>query len=370
MLDLTAAAEELVEHNVTRTKPLDSLVARARARRRRRRLTGAAAVAAILVAGSAVAAYELPSRPSRTVTASGPPSTAPATDVTPSGYHRVDYNNASIAAPAAWGVIPPGIHECPTPDNGQVVLLGDADTTRVCGGTKQEPLTSYARLGPLPTGKVPAGKPVDINGHGGSESLTGPGTTSYLFPDLGVELTVAGPDAASIAGTLGWSGVYLLLHPANPVHVPKGWREVSFEGVTVRVPSNWPVIDLGSTQYMPGMCEQREFLTPVIDVGPGGSTPCTGAQFTSQAQTDGVWIRPHPETVVFSPTPHVTKAFPPPGSVLVRREPIPVVVLPDLDNRQHVVQLAALGHTGDQVAIDIGLGPDPTTGQEILVSIS
>jgi hypothetical protein len=358
---------------VARTKPLDSLVARARARRRRRRLTGAAAVTAVLVAGSAVAAYELPSRPGRTVTASAPPSTAPstapATDGTPSGYHRVDYNNASLAVPGAWGVIPPGIHECPTPDNGQVVLLGDADTTRVCGGTKQEPLISYARLSALPTGKLPAGKPVVINGHRGSELLAGPGTRSYLFPDLRVELTVAGPDAANITETLGWSGAYPLLHPANPVQVPKGWREVSVEGVTVRIPSNWPVIDLGSTQYMPGVC-RPEFFTPVIDVGPGGSTPCAGPQFTSQAQTDGVWIRPHPETVVFSPTPHVTKVFPPPGSVLVRREPIPVVVLPHVDNRQHVVQLAALGHTGDQVAIDIGLAPDPTTAQEILASIS
>ncbi len=314
MVDLTAAAEELLGAQRQADQAVGFFAGPGQrsapsASTHRRGHRGRA----VLIAGSAVAAYELPTRASRqTVTAIGPSSTAPPTYVIPRGYHRVKYNNASIAAPAAWRVIQPGIHECPTPDNGQVVLLGDADTTRACGGTRQEPLTSYARLTSLPAGRTSAAIPVVINGHRGTEFSAGPGTRSYLFRDLRVELTVAGPDGASIAGTLEWSGAYLLLHPTRPVQIPKRWHEVHFEGVTLRVPPGWPIIDLGPKQYMPGICGKPEFPTPALDEGPGGPTPCRGLGVVSFAQTDGVWVRSHPETVEFSPTPHVTKCSPRP----------------------------------------------------------
>jgi hypothetical protein len=222
-------------------------------------------------------------------------------------------------------------------------------------------MQAYARLQSL-TGAPPVGKPVDVNGHSGVETTPDASTEIYYFPDLSLKLSLVGEQAAAIVNTVGWSPAYLLLHPGQAVTVPSTWKPVRYRNLTLRVPPTWPIKPLGPSDHIPGVCADPEFLVPVVDEGPGGQTTCNGFHpYSPVASVDGVWLRPYPS--------FRGVIFPPPGSTTLNSEPTTLILLPVRNNGQQIAQLVAVDGAGTPVAIDIGLGPDPLTAQQILASI-
>ena len=317
MVDLTEVAEELVAYSAARTKPIANLEARVRRHRRHRRLAASSGVALAAAVVAVVALLALPGDRRQRVTVTGSTPTAPTVSPTPPGYHRVNYGNASIAAPESWDLLRAGEVQCPAP--AEVVLLGNAEQGK-CGPESPGPLSSFVRLQPL-AASLPSGQPVAINGHSGIKVSESAGSETYLFPDLGVELTVGGEDAASITETVGWSATYLVSHPAGPVQIPQDWRKLQFEGVDFRVPPDWPVVELGTTIPTPGVCANPEFPRPVVDEGPGGPQTCNGfGPYAPVAETDGIWLRtynPAPASGPLGPD----SRFPPSGSQVLHPGP-------------------------------------------------
>ena len=375
MLDLHEAARDLVDHHAAKTPPIETLTSQARVLRRRRR---AARVAAALAAAALVTAFVYRfdgSSESVQVHVTGPPRTvasAPTTTVhyisaasaqvvTPAGWKRVNFDNASIAAPGDWTLLK-GETQCPNPK--YAVLIGaDSQTGTGCGAQFPlgQPMVSYVRLLPL-QGSPPTGTAVDINGHTGTEVSGPPQTETYYFSDLSLEMTVYGPDGAQVASTVGWSANYLLLHPTGPVSIPADWVTFGYEGVSVRVPPTWPQKTLGANDPIPGVCANPTFPAPVAERGTGGPTPCNGFQpYAPVTAIDGVWLTPY----VSSPV----RPFTPSSTNQVQSSPVPVYILPSNNNGQPIAQLVAIAPNGTMISINIGLGPTPTISQEIMASI-
>lgn len=377
MREIENAAAELVAHPVRPATPVAVLARTVRARRRRHGAVLSAVVLAVggIAAGLAVSAS---SGGSTERVSTGPvPAGAPASGagVTPPGFVRVDYGRASIAVPAGWKVITPGETVCPAFDD--VVLLDDVQAGSGCPGMTGGPglHSSYAGLVGL-SGPPAAGARVEVNGHPGVRlpAVAEPGSERFAYPDLGVVLTVAGPQAAAIAGSVGWSAQHLAVHPAGPAGVPAGWKTVSYAGLDLRVPPSWPVSRVAVHQADPGVCGPPEFDGPQVYEGSGQISPsCPPIIPSVTAGVDGVWIRHYRGS---------TAQLRPTGSQPLGISGLQVVELPQPSGyAQPVLRLVVLpstsrspgvSSTGPPVAvsIDIGLGPDPSTASRILASLS
>jgi hypothetical protein len=68
-----------------------------------------------------------------------------------------------------------------------------------------------------------------------------PGAVRYDVPGYDESVTAYGPGSRAVASTLGPSALGAVLAARQPVRVPKGWRRVSLDGTSARVPPNWPV---------------------------------------------------------------------------------------------------------------------------------
>lgn len=372
MVEIESAAADLVADPIRQPTSTTVLADRARRVRRRYRRTWAAAAAVVISAGGISAGLVATGgSPRSQQVATGPSAStiAPGAGITPAGYARVDYGNASIAVPAGWPVLYSGESICPPPQS--AVLLGE---TNGCGLAGSSEPAEFARLTALTSAPV-ASTPVTTNGHAGllwdSKNFASAfGERVYSYPDLHVTLTVLGPQADTIAQTIGWSAQYLVLHPTGPVTVPAGWKETTFGGITFKTPPAWPAVTIDPhSGSNPAQCEAPEFPSPVVDEGQslgGFAVSCPFILPKATAGVNGIWVRPYVDT----------GSSPPAGStVLEKSGALQVLLLAPVDrpNVQPVLQLqlSILGnnHRVDGVAMDIGIG-DPATAQEILSSIS
>ena len=378
MPELTEAVQNLLEHPIRPTKPLETLVRRARSRRRRRRAafaTLAVAVVAGVLAGVFGEVRSSPSRPN-VIVGGLPPLVVP---ITPAGWDRVSFANASVAVPANWRVLTTDEGACP--EGNDVVLLGNAQTNVHCppGSSAGPAPTSFVRFQQLTSSApraVPGQAPVDIGGHHGIRVYpiadSGP---AYAFADLGVVVTLAGPDSATILNTIGWSQPYLVLHPSSPVKVPASWKTLTQDGVAFKVPAAWPISEptcapLSTPPPIKLPKQPQEFPTPGVIKGTL-SGPCapSGLPPSLQANIDGVYIRAYAELR--------GQPFPPHGSEVIQTAPIELLLLlqdpgspivPGL-TAEPVMNLVAVTPTGAKIAIDIGLGTDPSVAREIIASL-
>ena len=367
MREIEDAAAQLVAHPVRPPTPVTVLARRVRARRRS---LGAAVSAVVVLAGGvsaglAVAASE-GSRLEQVSTGPAPGASTPAGGgVTPPGFVRVDYGQASIAVPYGWKVLSGSESLCPSIND--VVLLGRAQTGGGCppnpaGG----PSRSYARLAPL-SAQAASGAGVEINGHSGIQLPASVSTAGdeIAFPGLGVILSVNGPQATTIVTSIGWSQQYFVLHPVGPVSVPASWHTITYAGLEVRVPPTWPVRHLGRQDTDPGICGPAEFRTPQVYEGEGGVFPsCPPSVPTVMAGVDGLWIRGYQST---------TPLTPPAGALSIGQAGGRVLTIPDSSSVyvQPVLRVLARPSAGAAfVSIDIGLGSDPLTASRVLASLS
>lgn len=357
-------------------------VVSARAQRvRKRRIAGSVAASASVVGLAVALIVSLwPSGGARNVMVTGPGGLSgelPGVGVTPPGWVRVDYGNASIAVPAGWDILWGDRSVSPEPNN--VVFLGKpAFFPPSTGGPvvpsgSQPPPTSFAGLTTL-SGNPPPGTPVETNGHAGVRiaDINPMASAGYAYPDLGVMLAVAGPEANRIASTIGWSASYLVSHPATNVPVPSGWKSFDYDGVNFKVPPNWPVQDITHGNFVnPGQCGGKEFVRPQVYEGSSSAAPsCPAVMSTASQGVDGIWVRPYPLP---------DGQFPPAGSISGPVNNRLFVFLPgsNFDDIQPVLHvLVQLPSTSpyylneSAVVIDIGIGPDPAIAQGILTSLS
>lgn len=364
--------------------PRDDIASVVRARTegsRKRRIVGSVAASATVIGVVVALTVSLwPSSRAHNVMVTGPgglSGEAAGAGVTPAGWVRVDYANASIAVPAGWDILWGDRAISPEPNNavflGKTPFFPPSTGGPVVPSGSQPPPTSFAGLSTL-SGNPPTGTPVETNGHAGVRIADANPTVSAVFayPDLGVMLVVAGPEANRIASTIGWSTSYLASHPASNVSVPSGWKSIDYDGVNFKVPPTWPVQDLTRGSFInPGQCGGNEFARPQVYEGSSSAAAgCPAVMSTASQGVDGVWVRPYPLP---------GGQFPPAGSISGPVNDKLFVFLPDsaFDDLQPVLHVLVglpstspdyLSHSA--VVIDIGIGPDPAVAQGILASLS
>lgn len=220
----------------------------------RRKVLGLLAVVAVLAGcrSSGEAGTTTGRASSSTSTTTGRQTLGVAVDLraTPKGWVPVDYGAAQFSVPADWTVAYTDI-SCifPTEAGPGVVVLPST-----LGGTCHEP--SEHHVGPVlrigtDTTAPPGATPVTVNGINGWEypSRVCPScVTEFGFPPLGITMGVSpGPlrslatEARDAVDSLTHSPRAVVLAQGPPPTVPSTWRRASFGGVSLAVPSAWPV---------------------------------------------------------------------------------------------------------------------------------
>jgi hypothetical protein len=292
-----------------------------RRRRARWAATAAAALCVALAAGVLVARRDasdsgrVDAGPT-TTTADGmwPPTlfgVEAATPVVPSGWRVLELGDLRFAVPAAWevpvarsclmsdapGAVIMAVDEGEQPDCSPVRPLPASVLTLEATGTASEPGGSM-RLGMM-TGSLIDAKVCD-------------GCARTYQLDIGLRVTISGPDSDAVLATFTDSGAHRVLQqgPAAPID---GWRRVDYSGIELRVPPTWAVDDLpgsytvitdpdgsptgASGKLNPGACGRQMFpsgLPGRVSLGESMFTShgCPVGYGLDLAPGDGVWIRP------------------------------------------------------------------------------
>jgi hypothetical protein len=114
---------------------------------------------------------------------------------------------------------------------------------------------------------------------------------TYVVPALGAQIRFRGSVPARVLQTVGPSPLDLVVAPGPKRAIPAGWRPVTYRGVQVDVPPDWPVV---SSEYV-GQCGTLFGGPPRVFVGPapGEAQSCSAPEPGARvARDDGVWISP------------------------------------------------------------------------------
>lgn len=352
-------------------KSPEALIEEARQRQRRRRLwvviaalaIASAVVIGLLASGGSGSAGSRPGS-SRSEGGGSPAgsrtnsSAKSAVDVaaTPKGWVPVAYGNAQVSVPASWGLF----GGCPLPSQGtgqgQVLLagLGPIQTYCMFDGTEG----NFVGLGP------------------GSDTSKGVasvinGVTVYNLhavwnvPSLGVQLSLTGPLGMRVLQTLTHSPRSVALAPGPTPLVPATWHRVTFGGLSVAVPKDWP--EQKTTLLALGYCGAYTSL----DVAPPAVELESGDQFSAfhcaaeranvavSRSVDGLFVDPGPYSALrgvdgFGPCIHLND----------------LTACPTTDDLYGVLVLAVhIPGRGQPVAVQIGLQGTGETARTILDSM-
>jgi len=220
-------------------------------------------------------------------TAASPVTVDPA--ATPPGWVAVDYGAAQISVPADWVV-----GACPTPSKGTVIL-----GTVLVNCPAYESSWPAVRVTPATT---PVATKLSIRVNGITVypvPYRGPGhdIATDQVPSLGVQVNATGPLYARILATLTHSPRGVVLARGSAPAPPGTWHRVTFGGVSMSVPSTWPV----ERSEGADACEPWAALPPNLArrVHPyRGSSTLVPCQFTNVVSVralspvDGVVIDP------------------------------------------------------------------------------
>jgi hypothetical protein len=173
------------------------------------------------------------------------------------------------------------------------------------------------------------------------------------IPALASEIVAYTPAAMRIARTLQPSAARDILQDRTPVSAPAGWETVRYDGISVRLPEQWPstVSECGS-----GRADRPAFAYP----GVGLRCPVIPTFLDLKRElefADGVYATPLSSA---EQSPGASRVSPD-GSVEAQ------VSISDDEPPSLSVQLTA---GADHVELDIGIGHDPTIAAAILDSIT
>jgi hypothetical protein len=173
----------------------------------------------------------------------------------PSGWVPVAYGNAELFVPANWYVlyeVPP----CPKGPVAGEMFVNPKPGIFHCPMIPASGPKTTVSLGPPRHSPTPAGQPVNINGFL-VYALSSGSQSTYLVPQLHVEISVSGPLGQRVLHTLNLSPRAAALAPGVAPVVPSSWQVVSFGGLLFSVPASWPVVHT-QVENVPGNpCRMR-----------------------------------------------------------------------------------------------------------------
>jgi hypothetical protein len=290
-----------------------------------------------------------------TTTTTTQPAIVPAPE--PKGWRIVDFGDARLAIPPDWSAAGPGAPTCAPVVGDGVTLLG--------GG----PGCPYVEVAPSDQEDFSA-RPVASVHDLDLYRIASPIGVLYAVPALGVRLLVHGVAGEQrVLDTLTSSTRRVVLRSTTWPAVPRNWRSLSFDGITLDVPPTMPITQVGSFRLPPGECSAVPFPKSGAFVGNGspGSFGCTMIPAgVVPVPTDGVWMH----TVNESPSP-----APPPVDRKIANEQVRLEVafvsgygVPDLEP---ALDVTVVGIDGRRFpgGVRLGLGTDPEIARTILGSI-
>ncbi len=364
------------------------------ASRRRRGPWGAVVAAALCVvvaAGVLVARQDVGD--SGRVAAGSPTSTAgdqwpalfgveAATPPLPSGWKVLEFGDLRFAVPEAWEV--PVARSCLVSGApGAVVVAVDEGEQRDCSPVRPLPASVLTLE---VTGTAPGqGAPVTLGTMAGSlvEADDCDGCAQTYQLDIGLRVTITGPDSDAVLATFTDSGGRRVLQQ-GPVRDTDGWRRVDYSGTELRVPPDWPVDDLpgsytvitdpdGSSRGFsgklnPGACGGQMFRSGLpgrVSLGESRITShsCPFSDELDLAPGDGVWIRQvDQDTASTLGAPIATSQVGGLAVTVIR------VAGQERPRPRSVVDLL-IRNGSTTLWMTIGTGLDPSTGRAILATL-
>lgn len=161
----------------------------------------------------------------------GRPADHPARRGGPPPSSTLEYGKISLSVPYTWTVTEPAL--------ARAVCSGPTPSTTVAFG----PPCATPHVGLVVSTEVTGPPPGDrrrrINGITVYQRQSGP-TTIWDIPSLQARLAITGTAAAAVADTFQQGDLELLTTFGDQqVHVPRNWKTVTHDGVTVEVPPTW-----------------------------------------------------------------------------------------------------------------------------------
>jgi hypothetical protein len=296
---------------------------------RRRVLVLAAAMIALIAAvaalvavrrdGSAVGSTDTSPDTASVITVGAAPVAAHPIPASPEGWDLLDWGNVRLSLPPEMSPFHTG-NGCTTdPGTDLQITCGD-ESVRIS------------------TASTNAATDQIVNGlHVSWQAGECAGCQTMVLPELATTVTVHRHDDASanaILNTVSPSGTWRFGYEIRPTP-PADWKTVTFEGVSIRVPPDWPVMTVSESD--PPQCPNDVVAnTVVLDNGVGGDC----ADSSLLAPTSGVRL-------------------------YLAKPPLPT----HLGWPQQVVASGSGGDT-PMVVARVGYGADPSIGLSILSSFT
>ena len=257
------------------------------------------AILVILVAGCAghvSASGQTKARTSTTTTS--PPLTKPGVtvdlDATPKGWVPIDFGDAQVSVPSSWAI---SLDTCQQ-ERGTVYLGIQNNLRYGCPPVQSDDAVGLIPV-PRPTPKIGTEHPTVVNGIDVFRLNGSRLETFWLVPSLGVELILRGTLSTRVLGTLTHSPRSLVLARGTHASVPSSWHRVTFGGVSIAVPGEWPEVQ--SSSWGSCISVNLSLFAPIRVVLNAGTTPSGIAcpafpaiGVTAGEPTDGLVIDPGP----------------------------------------------------------------------------
>jgi hypothetical protein len=164
----------------------------------------------------------------------------------PTGLVPVAYGDAQLSVPASFSVVYPGENAlCGSAGPRGALFVAPLPSTQTGTGCPAKARGTLVSL--VPARHVPAKyaneTPIILNGVpvylGPTDNLLS--SYTYYAPALGVEVAADGPLARQVIDTLACSPRAEALALGTAPSVPASWHSVSFAGLRLSFPADWPV---------------------------------------------------------------------------------------------------------------------------------
>jgi hypothetical protein len=209
---------------------------------------------------------------------------------TPPGWLPVAYGEAQLSVPRNWVV---GLYECdPMPNGGTVWLDNPPASTPACPSENKS-----SEVFILSGSASHPSRGSSVNGI----TVYWTSADAYVVPSLEVEISAKGPLARRVLRTLSRSPEAVVLASGPPPMVPPSWHRVSYGGLSLAVPSDWP--ETNETRWSSGGCslatppEYEDAVLFVSGTSMTGAERCPALQEPSVSEVqpgDGVVVDPGP----------------------------------------------------------------------------
>ncbi len=306
----------------------------------------------------------------------------PPVSTVPDGWQVLDWADFRFAVPAGW--VMPVSRSClrpppaPDADIGFVLVRehpnGQEDCTRR-SERSPDPIAALVIEGstPLPAGRRSIAEP----GSSAPPLLDRCNGCPTRLLDGGFVTTARGNDAVRALATIGPSGRSRALLD-GPVLDVTGWQTIRADGVTLRAPETWPIVDIPrsvTTNVIPGGFQSSGVSNPgrcggltfpaehnpevVLGIRADVATCGGGSVRVDRRSGDGVWVYVRGAPAAGPTFPEDVKASARVGDAEVF-----------LVDRGEAAIRIEVNRNGRYTYVTIGVGPDPAVARTVLRSLA